>query len=176
MNDTERTGEYAIVTFNVLPIAYGLVTRWAEENGHTIALVVTTPGPSTRRTPTYSGVVAMAPPGVDVLVTTRLRRVALPLIRDAPRLDRLVHLPLSHPARTHGNPALTGRSTCTRRCCRRIAGRMSPDRSTRERRRLARRSIGRRRNTTTVASSASTLPLPEEATPEAASVRSGERS
>lgn len=45
-------------------------------------LVVTTPGPSTRRTPTYTGVVGMAPPGVDVLVTTRLRRVALPLIRE----------------------------------------------------------------------------------------------
>ena len=71
-----------VVTFNVLPFAYGLVTRWAEENGHTIALVVTTPGPSTRRTPIYSGVVTMAPPGVDVLVTTRLRRVALPLIRE----------------------------------------------------------------------------------------------
>ena len=82
MNDAENAAGLRIVTFNVLPIAYGLVARWAEANGHTIALVVTTPGPSTRRTPTYSGVVAMAPPGVDVLVTTRLRRVALPLIRE----------------------------------------------------------------------------------------------
>ena len=71
-----------VVTFNVLPLAYGLVARWAAEHGHTLALVVTTPGPSTRRTPIYSGVVTMAPPGVDVLVTTRLRRVALPLIRE----------------------------------------------------------------------------------------------
>ncbi len=71
-----------VVTFNILPLAYGLVKRWAEENGHTIILVVTTPGPSTRRTPSYTGVVGMAPPGVDVLVTTRLRRVALPLIRE----------------------------------------------------------------------------------------------
>ena len=70
-----------VVTFNILPLAYGLVTRWAEENGHTIVLVVTTPGPSTRRTPTYRGVVEMAKPGIDVLVTTRLRRVAFPLIR-----------------------------------------------------------------------------------------------
>jgi len=82
MNTTESTTGLRIVTFNVLPLAYGLVARWAEENGHTIALVVTTPGPSTRRTPSYQGVVTMAPPGVDVLVTTRLRRVALPLIRE----------------------------------------------------------------------------------------------
>lgn len=82
MNDTERTGGMRIVTFNVLPIAYGLVARWAEEQGHTIALVVTTPGPSMRRTPTYRGVIEMVPPGGDVLVTTRLRRVALPLIRE----------------------------------------------------------------------------------------------
>lgn len=81
MTDTEGAASLRIVTFNVLPLAYGLVARWAEEHGHTIALVVTTPGPSTRRTPTYREVVKMVPPGVDVLVTTRLRRVALPLIR-----------------------------------------------------------------------------------------------
>jgi methionyl-tRNA formyltransferase len=91
MNDTESATGLRIVTFNVLPPAYGLVARWAEEHGHTIALVVTTPGPSTRRTPSYSGVVAMAPPGIDVLVTTRLRRVALPLIR-ALRPDLIVSL------------------------------------------------------------------------------------
>lgn len=82
MTDTVKTTGLRIVTFNVLPLAYGLVARWAEEHGHTIALVVTTPGPSTRRTPTYHGVVEMVPPSRDVLVTTRLRRVALPLIRE----------------------------------------------------------------------------------------------
>jgi len=82
VNTTERTVSLRIVTFNVLPLAYGLVARWAEENGHTLALVVTTPGPSTRRTPSYRELVAMVPPGGDVLVTTRLRRVALPLIRE----------------------------------------------------------------------------------------------
>lgn len=82
MNGTVQTTGLRIVTFNVLPPAYGLVARWAEENGHTIALVVTTPGPSTRRTPSYNAVVAMAPPGMDVLVTTRLRRVARPLIQE----------------------------------------------------------------------------------------------
>ncbi len=82
MNDTEKPTGLRIVTFNVLPFAYGLVARWAEEHGHTIALVVTTPGPSTRRTPSYNAVVAMASPGVDVLITTRLRRVARPLIQE----------------------------------------------------------------------------------------------
>lgn len=52
MTDTEGATSLRIVTFNVLPLAYGLVARWAEEHGHIIALVVTTPGPSTRRTPT----------------------------------------------------------------------------------------------------------------------------
>jgi methionyl-tRNA formyltransferase len=71
-----------IVTFNVLPPAYQLVAGWAQQMGNKIVLVVTTPGPSTRRTPSYRGVVEGAPPDQDVLVTTRLRRVAAPLIRE----------------------------------------------------------------------------------------------
>lgn len=70
-----------IVTFNVLPLAYNVVSQWAMQGGHQIALVVTTPGPTSRRTPTYQGVVNSVAPGIDVLVTTRLRKVALPLIR-----------------------------------------------------------------------------------------------
>lgn len=70
-----------VVTFNVLPVAYTVVSQWAANGGHQLALVVTTPGPTSRRTPTYQGVVNSVPPGTDVLVTTRLRKVALPLIR-----------------------------------------------------------------------------------------------
>lgn len=70
-----------IVTFNILPVAYQLLTRWINENGHKHILAVTTPGPTTRPTPTYAGVVEAAPRNVDVLVTTRLRNVATPLIR-----------------------------------------------------------------------------------------------
>jgi len=70
-----------VVTFNVLPIAYQMIAGWAAQTGNKLVLVVTTPGPSTRRTPSYHGVVESAPPGQDVLVTTRLRHVALPLIR-----------------------------------------------------------------------------------------------
>jgi hypothetical protein len=109
MNNSENVTGLRIVTFNVLPLAYGAVARWAEENGHTLALVVTTPGPSTRRMPMYTRVVGMAPPTVDVLVTTRLRRVALPLIREL-RPDLIVSFTfpyrIPYPARTDGNPSL----------------------------------------------------------------------
>jgi methionyl-tRNA formyltransferase len=71
-----------VVTFNVFPPAYQLISRWAEQTGNKIVLVVTTPGPSTRRMPMYRGVLNSAPPDQDVLVTTRIRRVALPLIRE----------------------------------------------------------------------------------------------
>lgn len=81
MSDASTTKPLRVVTFNVLPPAFQVVAHWAEAHGHKLLLVVTTPGPSTRRTPTYRDVVALAPPGVDVLVTTRLRRVATPLIR-----------------------------------------------------------------------------------------------
>jgi methionyl-tRNA formyltransferase len=69
-----------IVAFHNLPPIYQMVARWAEGAGHTIALVVTTPGPSTRRSGGYKEIAANGPPKHDVLVTTRLRRVALPLI------------------------------------------------------------------------------------------------
>ena len=69
-----------IVAFNNLPLAYRMVTDWAEAQGHTIVLVVTSPGPSTRRSTGYREIAAEAPPKYDVLVTTRLRRSALPLI------------------------------------------------------------------------------------------------
>ena len=70
-----------IVTFNFLPLAYDLVTGWIRQNGHKHILAVTTPGPTTRPTPSYQGIVAKAPRDVDILVTTRLRNVATPLIR-----------------------------------------------------------------------------------------------
>lgn len=70
-----------IVTFNFLPMAYDLVTGWIRQNGHKHVLAVTTPGPTTRPTPSYQGIVAHAPREVDILVTTRLRTVATPLIR-----------------------------------------------------------------------------------------------
>lgn len=70
-----------VVTFNMLPLAYHMVSQWASQGGHQIVLVVTSPGPASRRNMSYQGVVNSAPPGTDVLVTTRLRKVATPLIR-----------------------------------------------------------------------------------------------
>lgn len=69
-----------IVAFHNLGFAYRITAAWAERMGHKLALVVTTPGPSTRRTTLYRDILTSAPPEQDVLVTTRLRRVALPLI------------------------------------------------------------------------------------------------
>ncbi|MEM7536450.1 MAG: formyltransferase family protein [Chloroflexota bacterium] len=71
-----------IVTFNFLPVAFQLVHRWIEAHNHKLVLAVTTPGPKLRPTPSYTGVVTSAPRDVDVLVTTRLRKVATPLIRE----------------------------------------------------------------------------------------------
>ena len=71
-----------VVTFNVLPPMYSIVSRWAAASGAKIVLVVTTPGPASRPMPMFREVAAMA--GADkreVLITTRLRTVAAPLIR-----------------------------------------------------------------------------------------------
>src|SRR4051794_24747972 len=77
---TPTTG-LRIVTFNVLSLAYQLVARWAEQMGHEIVLVVTSPGPRTRPMPMFKDVVTLATANRhDLLVTTRLRRIARPLI------------------------------------------------------------------------------------------------
>lgn len=80
MSDATGSTRLRLVTFHNLPLAYRLTAGWAERMGHEIALVVTTPGPSTRRTVGYREIAASAPPQHEVLVTTRLRRVAAPLI------------------------------------------------------------------------------------------------
>jgi methionyl-tRNA formyltransferase len=70
-----------VVTFNVFPPAFDVVNQWATNGGHELALVVTTPGPTTRRNTSYHEIINRIQPGTDVLVTTRLRKVALPLIK-----------------------------------------------------------------------------------------------
>ena len=76
-----NTEPLKVVTFNFLPIAYDLVTQWIHDQGHQHLLAVTTPGPKSRPTPAYKGIVTNAPRNVDILVTTKLRGVATPLIR-----------------------------------------------------------------------------------------------
>lgn len=70
-----------VITFNYIPSAYRMVRDWIEENGHEHVLAITTSGPKSRPTPSYKEVLAMIPRHVDTLVTTRLRKVATPLIR-----------------------------------------------------------------------------------------------
>lgn len=77
-----ETAPLRIVTFHNLPPAFQMVQQWAAQAGHTIVLTVTTPGPPSRRSESYKQIVASAPPERDILVTTRLRTVALPLIRE----------------------------------------------------------------------------------------------
>ena len=79
-----------IVAFHVHPMAYQLVARWAERHGHRLVLVVTSPGPAGLASATTSSerygagvpeLIAAAPRTQDFLVTTRLKRVAAPVIR-----------------------------------------------------------------------------------------------
>lgn len=80
LNETQdRDTPLRIVTCNVEPAAYRLVHTWAREKGHTVALIVTTPGPPPREYTGHQEIVGSAPPNQDVLVTTRLKRAA-PLI------------------------------------------------------------------------------------------------
>lgn len=71
-----------IVTFNFHPLAFRSVRNWIENSGHTHILAVTTPGPLSRPTPSYTQIVEAAPRNVDVLITTRIKSVATPLIRE----------------------------------------------------------------------------------------------
>jgi methionyl-tRNA formyltransferase len=65
-----------LVLFSVLGPAYGLLREWAARHQHRIQLVVTTPGPTMRRSTTYRDVVANSPPEQDILITTRMKRLA----------------------------------------------------------------------------------------------------
>jgi methionyl-tRNA formyltransferase len=82
MSETSLPAKLRIVTFNNLLGPFQIVQRWAAQAGHTVVLAITTPGPTTRRTTSYKEILAAAPPELDILVTTRLRRVAMPLIRE----------------------------------------------------------------------------------------------
>lgn len=95
-----------IVACHVEPEAYRLVTGWAWERGHEIPLVVTTPGPPPRTYHGYREIVAEAPAGQDVLVTTRLKR-AVPLIAAlAPDLLLSYTFPSRIPAELRAVPRL----------------------------------------------------------------------
>src|SRR3954470_18190257 len=80
MQDPGRRSGLRIVVLHNREPAYRTAAAWAARMGHSIELVVTTPGPASRRSWRYRSILAIAPPEQNVLVTTQLRRVALPLI------------------------------------------------------------------------------------------------
>ncbi len=71
-----------IVTFNFLPPAFTLVSDWIRQNNHQHVLTVTTPGPKSRPTPSYIDVVKAAPRDVDLLVSTKMKTVITPVVRE----------------------------------------------------------------------------------------------
>lgn len=71
-----------IVTFHIFPMAYHLVAAWAARQGHEIVLVVTSADSHAERYgAAHLDLLAAVPPSQDVLVTTRLRRTAAPVLR-----------------------------------------------------------------------------------------------
>jgi hypothetical protein len=60
-NDTPQQ-PLRIVTFNVLPFAYRVVSMWAQRHNHQLVSLITTPGPATRRNTSYRDIIAQLPP------------------------------------------------------------------------------------------------------------------
>lgn len=73
------TAGLRVVAFNVVPLAYQLVAAWAERNGHQIVLLITSPA-GERYNTTRHQLIEAAPRNQDILITTRLRRTAAPVI------------------------------------------------------------------------------------------------
>lgn len=70
-----------VVTFNYNPWAFEHVRAWIVKHNHKHVLAVTTPGPKSRPTPSYTGIVEAAPRNLDVLVSTRMKTVITPTVR-----------------------------------------------------------------------------------------------
>jgi methionyl-tRNA formyltransferase len=71
-----RAAGLNIVVLAALPFAYRMVKSWARRNGHRLALVVTTPGPSIERNTEYREIIACAAPDENILISTEPRRLA----------------------------------------------------------------------------------------------------
>jgi methionyl-tRNA formyltransferase len=72
-----------IVSFNNVAAAFDIVRQWAEQAGHTIVLVVTSPGPKTRRSDGFTQIAATAgEKNIEVLITTRLKTVTTPILHN----------------------------------------------------------------------------------------------
>ncbi|MGH2486646.1 MAG: methionyl-tRNA formyltransferase, partial [Ktedonobacterales bacterium] len=66
-----------IIVFSTLP-AEGVVAVLTlfKQLGHEVPLIVTTPGPTTRRQHTYADIVAALPTGQDILISNHMNRLA----------------------------------------------------------------------------------------------------
>jgi len=76
-----RPARLRVVAYCVRPQAYELIAGWCAREGHTLLLVVTSPGPKSRPTPTFREVLAAAPRTQEILITTRMQR-PVPLIKE----------------------------------------------------------------------------------------------
>ena len=84
------SGGLQIVGFHVVPQAYQVFADWAARHGHRMVLVVTSPGPTgtsasgvsrERYGTSAADLVAAVPHTQDVLVTTRMKTIATPVLR-----------------------------------------------------------------------------------------------
>jgi methionyl-tRNA formyltransferase len=95
-----------IVAFNVRPDAYQRTAAWAARHGHSIALLVTTPGPVARRSPMYQDTIAAAPPNQEIVITTRPQRLVPIIAAVAPDLIVCWSFPYRIPANVVAIPRL----------------------------------------------------------------------
>jgi methionyl-tRNA formyltransferase len=104
-SETRRSGLRVILFTNLAPV-YGLARGWAARHGHTLYLVVTTPGPTARRSTLYRAVIEAAPPEQEILITTRMRRLATHLAPLSPDLIVSGSFPYRIPAEVTALPRL----------------------------------------------------------------------
>ena len=69
-----------IVACIVLTGAYGMVADWAARHGHQIILLMTSPAGGPNRYGTGHLDLVESTPGLDVLITTRMRKIAVPVV------------------------------------------------------------------------------------------------
>jgi methionyl-tRNA formyltransferase len=82
MTSTHQAARLRIVTFNNLPIAFRITQEWAAAAGHDVILVVTSPGPKTRRSEGYREIAALTGErNIELLSTTRVKSVVTPVLR-----------------------------------------------------------------------------------------------
>jgi methionyl-tRNA formyltransferase len=106
VRDNPASRGLQVILFTNLSPVYGLARSWAARHGHTLKLVVTTPGPTARRSNLYRALIEAAPPEQEILVTTRMRRLALHVAPLLPDLIVSCSFPYRIPAEVIALPRL----------------------------------------------------------------------